>query len=473
MTETPTNGETQKVGLGALLAQWAESPSASLSQALTEAGSDVEALEAYARGCTESEDVEALRRVLVQSAQTGVAEDAALLARFTPILDPRERAWDRLLRAKTSGEILTAVVTEAVKGGVVVDLGVRGFVPSSQLGLNNPKSLNQYLGRPLKLRVLEVNRQRHTVILTNRQIMEEERTERRRTAMEKLKSGQDREGVVRRLTEIGAFVDVGGVDGLLHISEISWKRIERPSDVLKVGQKIRVHVLKVDPEQGRISLSMRRLMADPWEEARRKYSIGATVKVKIGSTVAQGAVVELDEGLDGFIPISELAGRRINSPEEVVQPGQEVDAVVIDLRPRERKIVFSLRKLEQKRERQVVENFQRKARSTSERTTLGDLFGHLFEEFRQEPEPEPEEGAVAAPEGADAEPGGAESAAEAATADLAATGAEAADVEVTDVEPIAAVARGDSEGLAASNGAVPAGVPVAEADEEASEPTAV
>ncbi len=401
MTETPTNGETQDSGLAQLLEQWLESPPTSLSVALTESGTDVETLEAYARGGITTEATEVLRKVLVQAATSGDSDDAALLARLTALLDPRERAWDRILRAKNSGEILSAVVTEAVKGGVVVDLGVRGFVPSSQLGLNNPKNLTQYIGRPLKLRVLEVNRQRRTVILSNRQLMEEERADKRRAAMDRLDEGQDREGVVRRLTDIGAFVDVGGVDGLLHISEISWKRIEKPSDVLKVGQKIRVKVLKVDPQQGRVSLSMRRLMADPWEEARRKYAIGSTVKVKIGSTVPQGAVVDLDEGLDGFIPISEIASRRINSPEEVVQIGQEVDAVVIDLRPRERKIVFSLRKLEQKRERQVIETYQKKSRTSSERTTLGDLFGHLFEEFQQEDEVPAEIEAAAQPAAVD------------------------------------------------------------------------
>jgi len=313
------------------------------------------------------------------------------------VLDPRERAWDRILRAKNSGEVLTAPVTEAVKGGVVVDLGVRGFVPSSQIGLNVPRNLNQFVGQNLRLRVLEVDRRRQTVILTNRQILEEERASKRKSALGRLEEGQDREGVVRRLTDIGAFVDVGGVDGLLHVSEISWKRIDHPKDVLKVGQKVQVKVLRVDAEAGRVSLSMRRLMLDPWEEARRKYAIGASVQVKIASLIPQGALVEVDEGLEGFIPISELAGRRIAAPEEVVQPGQEVEAVVIDLRPRERRIVFSLRKLEQKRERAVVDNYQKKTRSTGERTTLGDLFGHLFEEYGH-----PDDAAPAAADGGDA-----------------------------------------------------------------------
>lgn len=405
MTEMLANAETTPSELGALLAQWEESPPPSLSGALSERGLDVEALENHARSDIPTEELERLRRVLVNGATSGNSEDAELLRRLLPVLDPRERAWDRVMKAKATGEVLTATVTEAVKGGVVVDLGVRGFVPSSQIGLSVPRNLNQYVGRPLKLRVMEVDRRRQTVILTNRQVMEEERAGKRKAAIGRLEEGQVRPGIIRRLTEIGAFVDVGGVDGLLHVSEISWKRVERPSDELKVGQKVQVKVLKVDAEAGRVSLSMRRLSIDPWEEARRKYAIGSTVKVTISRTVAQGAVVDLDEGLEGFIPISELASRRVATVEEVVQPGQEVDALVIDLRPRERRVVFSLRKLEQKRDRQVVETYQRKARSTSERTTLGDLFGHLFEEYQgnQEEETPAATAESAAPQDVEAE----------------------------------------------------------------------
>lgn len=387
MTETLTNVEAPN-GVRALLENWAENPPPSLSAALAENGQSAEALEEYARSGISTEDVETLRKVLVQGAASGNPEDAALLARLTPQLDPRERAWDRMMRAKSTGETLSATVTEAVKGGVVVDVGVRGFVPASQLGLSVPRNLNQYLGRTLKLRVLEVDRRRQTVILSNRVIQEEERAEKRRNAISRVKEGDEIVGTVRRLTDIGAFVDVGGVDGLLHVSELSWKRIDKPSDLLTVGEKVRVKVLKVDPEAGRISLSMRRLAPDPWDAARRKYGVGNTVKVKITSLVPQGAVVQLDEQMEGFIPISELAPRRVATPEEVVQVDQEVEAVVIDFIPRERRIVLSIRKLEQRKERQVIETYQKKVRSTSERTTLGDLFGHLFEEY-QPPAPEP------------------------------------------------------------------------------------
>ncbi|MGV3723182.1 MAG: 30S ribosomal protein S1, partial [Actinomycetota bacterium] len=385
MTEPQTNTGTPD-DLQATLELWAENPPATLSAGLVERGLSVETLEEYSRSGLSTEHMETLRKVLVQGAATGDAEDAALLARLTPLLDPRERAWERMMRARSTGETLTATVTEAVKGGVVVDLGVRGFVPASQVGLNVARNLNQFIGRTLKLRVLEVDRKKQTVILSNRVILEEERADKRRSAIGRISEGDEILGSVRRLTDIGAFVDVGGVDGLLHVSEISWKRIEKPSDVLTVGEKVNVKVLRVDPEAGRISLSARRLTPDPWEAARRSFAPGTVTTVKVVSTVPQGAVVQLTEDLEGFIPISELAQRRISTPEEAVQVGQELQAIVTDLQPRDRRIVLSVRKLEHKKERQVIDTYQQRVRttSTSERTTLGDLFGHLFEELQAE-----------------------------------------------------------------------------------------
>lgn len=391
MTDTATNPEAHPSELGLLLEQWVESPPPSLTAALAEREISPEALEDYTRSGISTDAAESLRRVLVEGAKSGQPEDAALLARLTPLLDPRERAWERVLRAKASGETLTAPVTEATKGGVVVDLGVRGFVPASHIGLSVPRNLQQYVGRTLKLRVLEIDRRRQTVILSNKVVAEEERAEKRRNAITRIQEGETRNGTVRRMIDIGAFVDVGGIDGFLHVSEISWQRVEKPADVLQVGQKVDVKVLRVDPEHGKVSLSMRRLTPDPWEEVRRTYQPGTTTTVKIIKTVAQGAIVELVGGLEGFIPISELAPRRIATPEEAVQVGQEVEALVLDVQPRDRRVTFSIRKLEQKKDRAVVDTYQKSARrqASSERTTLGDLFGHLFAELKQD---EPQSG---------------------------------------------------------------------------------
>lgn len=467
MTETLVNAETQPAGLSATLERWLESPPPSLSEALAETGVSVEALEDHARSGISAEELGLLHRLLVTGASSGKKEDADLLARLLPLLDPRERAWDRVVRAKNTGEVISATVTEAVKGGLVVDLGIRGFVPSSQIGLSAPRgNLNQYLGQTLRLRVMEVDRKKHTVILTNRQVMEEERAAKRKSALSKLEENEVRKGTVRRLTDIGAFVDVGGVDGLLHVSEISWKRVEHPSDVLKVGQKVQVKVLRVDPDAGRVSLSMRALMTDPWEDARRKYAIGTNLKVKISSIVPQGAVVELEEALEGFIPVSELANKRVQTPEEVVTVGQEVDAIVIDLRPREHRIVFSLRKLEQKRDRQVVESYQRTKPSRSDRTTLGDLFGHLFEEW-QGNEEEEAAAKAAADAAAAAETGEATAAAPDETAVAASEETAAVEtVEAPEAETAEPVAEAPAEEVAVAETEAPAADTEVEADEK-------
>lgn len=383
MTETQGATEPQAADLKTALSGWVESPPESLSAALAERGVDAAALEDYARSGIATDEAETLRRVLVQGAASGNADDAALLARMTPLLDPRERAWDRVLKAKANNEIVSATVTEATKGGVVVDLGVRGFIPSSQIGLSVPKNLAQYVGRSLRLRVVEVDRRRGTVILSNRSVMEEERATRRRAAIQKLEEGQERSGTVRRITDIGAFVDVGGVDGLLHVSEIAWRRIEHPSEVLEVGQKVQVQIIRLDAQTERISLSMRRLSQDPWESSREKFHMGQLVTAKVTKLVPQGAVVSLDEDTEGFIPVSELAQKRLSGPEEVVQVDQEVEAMIIEMHPRDRRIVLSLRKKEQKKERAALEQHNKQVRA-SERTTLGDLFGHLFAEFQHE-----------------------------------------------------------------------------------------
>ncbi len=402
--------------LAASLASWAEAPPSDFSGALAEAGSSIDELEAFARTGIGSGGVELLRRVLATASAAGDTGAASLLLKLTTVMDPRERAWERVHKAKADGDELTAIVTEAVKGGLLVDLGVRGFVPSSQIGLNVPRNLQQYVGQTLRLRVLEIDRRRGTVVLTNRQILEEDRAKKRSEALTRIQEGEERRGIVRRLTDIGAFVDVGGIDGLLHVSELAWKRVEHPSEVLKVGQKIQVKVLRVDSATGRVSLSMRQLFVDPWEGVRSKYEVGSVQKVKVIGIVPQGALVEMDEGVDGFIPVSEVSTRRVNTADEAVQVGQEFDAMVIDLRPRERRVVFSVRKLEQKKERQVVDTYQKKVEQThsrSERTTLGDLFGHLFAELRRDFDSEAAaEVSAAASDPVEAEPSGNDSGAD-------------------------------------------------------------
>ena len=296
-----------------------------------------------------------------------------------------ENAWDRVEKAYAEGGILKAMVTDRVKGGLVVDLGIRGFVPASHVGSGKIKNLEKYVGQSMPFKVIEVDRDRRKVVLSNRLAVEEEQRELRRQTLASLAEGQVREGIVRRITDYGAFVDLGGVDGLLHISEMSWTRISHPTEAVRVGQKINVMVLKLNLEQGRVSLGLRQILPDPWEEAKRMYSVGDVVTGTVSRLVPFGAFVQVPGGIEGIIPNSELAHRRVNNPEDVVSVGQTVEVKVIDMRPDERRLTLSLRQLQAQRERERDHaEFREYTQSRAEagKTTIGDLIGEQLDDFR-------------------------------------------------------------------------------------------
>ncbi|HTE21186.1 MAG TPA: 30S ribosomal protein S1 [Armatimonadota bacterium] len=285
-----------------------------------------------------------------------------------------EKAWDRVIDAQRAGEILNAVVTERVKGGLVVDLGIRGFVPASHVGTGKVRNLEKYVGMELPLKVIEVDRERRKVVLSHRLATEEERQAQREETLQTLAEGQVRPGVVRRITDYGAFVDIGGVDGLLHISEMSWTRIKHPNDVLKVGDEIQVMVLKTNLEQGRISLGLRQILPDPWTEAQEKYTAGSIVAGNVTRLVPFGAFVQVEGGLEGIVPNNELSSRRVSKPEEVVQVGDQVEVKILEVRPEERRMTLSLRQARE--ERGDFEDY--KPDPDSGRVTLGDVYGEML-----------------------------------------------------------------------------------------------
>ncbi len=292
-----------------------------------------------------------------------------------------ENAWERVEKAYEAGSTLKAMVTDRVKGGLVVDLGIRGFVPASHVGSGKVKNLDRYVGQSLPFKVIEVDREHRKVVLSNRLAIEEEQQkEARERTLASLAEGQIREGVVRRITDFGAFVDLGGgVDGLLHKSEMSWTRINHPSEAVKVGQKINVMVLKLNLEQGRVSLGLRQILPDPWEEIKQIYSVGDIIKGTVSRIVPFGAFVQVAGGVEGIIPNTEMAYRRVNNPEEIVSVGQSVEVKVIDIRPDERRLTLSLRQAqaEREREREQAEYDQyTQSKSDEGRTTIGDLIGH-------------------------------------------------------------------------------------------------
>lgn len=289
-----------------------------------------------------------------------------------------EKAWDRVQEAFEKGAVIMAMVTDRVKGGLQVDLGIRGFVPGSHVGSGKVMNLDRFVGQSLPLKVIEIDRERRKVVLSHRMATEEQRGKQREETMGSLAEGQVREGVVRRITDYGAFVDLGGVDGLLHISEMSWTRITHPSDMVKVGAKINVMILKLDMKSERISLGLRQILPDPWSEVEGKYRVGDIVTGHVSRLVPFGAFVQLESGIEGIIPNPELSHKRVKRPEDVVTVGETVEIKILDVRPEERRMTLSLRALQDRPEPEPVrqhESYQSASSGFSGRMTLADLVG--------------------------------------------------------------------------------------------------
>jgi ribosomal protein S1 len=277
-----------------------------------------------------------IRVVVLEEDKHGVIQLSKKRADF-------EKAWDRVQECLKSGETVMAKVSERVKGGLVVDLGIRGFVPASHVGNGKLKNLDKFVGTEIPLKVLEVDRGARKVVLSNRIATEEEREKQKAETLSNLEEGQVRTGIIRRVTDYGAFVDLGGIDGLLHVSEMSWTRVKHPSDVVKVGQEVQVKILRLGSNEGRVSLGMRQILPDPWESVAEKYRTGDVVEGEVTRPVPFGAFVLLEGGIEGIIPNSELSHRRVARASDVVEAGQIVQVKVVDVRPDERRLTLSLR----------------------------------------------------------------------------------------------------------------------------------
>lgn len=248
-----------------------------------------------------------------------------------------ERAWDDILAIKESDGIVKGTVIEAVKGGLIMDVGLRGFLPASLVDLRRVRDLQPYLGQTLEAKILEIDRIRNNVVLSRREWLQESQREQREQLLDDLKVGEIRTGVVASIVHFGAFVDMGGMDGLVHVSELSWKHVNHPTDVVNVGDEVTVKVLEVDTDRERVSLSMKATKRDPWEEFSETHQVGELVYGRITKTVSFGAFVQVGEVVEGLVHISELASTHVEKAEQVVTPGEElwVKIVAIDL-PRRR-----------------------------------------------------------------------------------------------------------------------------------------
>lgn len=258
----------------------------------------------------------------------------------------QRKAWEDLQEKYNKGETIEAPVTRVVKGGVTVDAGVRGFVPASQVDTHFVSDLNQFEGNTYEFKILEIDPQDRQLILSRKAILEEKQTAERQEALENLEEGSTVTGTVVRLTNFGAFVNLGGIDGLVHVSEIAHERIDHPKEKLSKGDEIKVKVLKVDKEQERVSLSIKDTLPGPWDNVEEEFPAGSTVKGVVKRVADFGAFVELKPGVEGLVHISELAHKHVETPHEVVANGEEVDVKILDVDPDRERVSLSIKALE-------------------------------------------------------------------------------------------------------------------------------
>ena len=258
-----------------------------------------------------------------------------------------KKNWDRILTIASEGSTVTGKVKSAVKGGLVVNIGVEAFLPASQIDVIPPKNLQPFIGNTYEFKVVKINPDRQNVVLSRRELIEQERATRRAALLTDMTPGDIRKGVVKNITDFGAFIDLNGLDGLLHITDMSWGRIGHPSEILKVGQEIDVVVLDVNREKERVSLGLKQKLANPWEAIESKFQVGQKVKGKVVNLVPYGAFVELEPGVEGLVHVTELSWvKRIAKPSDVLKQGQDIEAVVLGINRDEQKISLGVRQLE-------------------------------------------------------------------------------------------------------------------------------
>ncbi|GGE11201.1 30S ribosomal protein S1 [Marinithermofilum abyssi] len=285
-----------------------------------------------------------------------------------------ERAWEDLQQKFESGETLEAQVADVVKGGLVVDLGVRGFIPASLVERHFVEDFSDYKGRTLTLKVVEIDQEKNKLILSRKAVLDEEAERKKQETLENLEAGQVLDGTVQRITDFGAFVDIGGVDGLVHVSELAWNRVEHPSEVLSEGDQVKVKVLKVDKDNERISLSIKETQPGPWDKVAEEISNGDIVIGTVKRLVSFGAFVEVYPGVEGLVHISQISRKHIATPGEVLEEGQEVKVKVLDMQPEQKRISLSIKEAEQDEHREELKNLDQN-NNAGMNVTLGDVFG--------------------------------------------------------------------------------------------------
>jgi small subunit ribosomal protein S1 len=283
------------------------------------------------------EQVDAL--VLTKEDQDGRLILSKKRARF-------EKAWRRIENAAESGEPVEGQVIEVVKGGLIIDLGVRGFLPASLVDIRRVPNLDEYMGQKIETKVIELNRSRNNVVLSRRAVLEEQRKEDRERILDRLQPGQVVEGKISNIVDFGAFVDLDGIDGLIHISELSWSHVNHPSEILSIGDPVTVKVLDIDRDRQRISLGLKQTQEDPWQRVVDTYNVGDELEGTVTKVVTFGAFVEILDGVEGLVHISELAQHHVESPRELIQPGDHVRVKILEIDSERRRLSLSVKRVE-------------------------------------------------------------------------------------------------------------------------------
>jgi small subunit ribosomal protein S1 len=259
----------------------------------------------------------------------------------------QKKNWDNILTRFPEGSVAAGRVKAKVKGGLIISIGVDAFMPASHIDIQPPKNLDQYVGQTYDFKVLKIDLVRKNVVLSRRELIEEQRSSKRRNLLESIQPGQIRKGIVKNITDFGAFIDLDGMDGLLHITDMSWGRISHPSEMVKQGEEVQVMVIEVNRDKERVSLGLKQTTKNPWDEIDRKFPVGAKVHGKVVNLVPYGAFVELEPGVEGLVHITEMSWtKRITKPSELLKVGQELDAVVLGIQKDDQKISLGLRQLE-------------------------------------------------------------------------------------------------------------------------------
>ncbi|MBI4583491.1 MAG: 30S ribosomal protein S1 [Planctomycetes bacterium] len=257
------------------------------------------------------------------------------------------RAWERIITTHKEGDVVKGKVTRKIKGGLLIDIGVPVFLPASQIGIRRPGDIQEYVNQEMECKIIKIDESRMNIVVSRRKLLEEQRENQKRTLLDEIEIGQVRKGIVKNITEFGAFVDLGGIDGLLHITDMSWGRINHPSEVVQIDQDIEVKVLKVDKEKERISLGLKQKSESPWANIETKYPVGSKVKGKVVNVLSYGAFIQLEEGVEGLVHISEMSWtKRINHPNQMVNVGDDIEVVVLEIKKDKQEISLGMKQVD-------------------------------------------------------------------------------------------------------------------------------